>query len=283
MEPLAIRIISAVLLFVAVYLAVRYGYGAMRRLVGRVEGVYDRALRGRLMMDVEPRQALVLTVLGAAVIAAFAGLVTGSVAGGVIAMLLSLALPYVVIRHLEAKRLERLDSQLVDGLVTLASAVRAGLTMVQAIELLVQNHTGPIRQEFAQMLREYELGADLNQAMRTAADRINSPLYRLTFTAIATHRARGGDAAESLDRIADSVREIHRLEGKLDAITAQGRSQALMMAVMPAVFLGLLYLIDPSGVALLFGEPIGRLILLGVVALIAIGWWWIRRIMDVEM
>jgi Flp pilus assembly protein TadB len=56
-----------------------------------------------------------------------------------------------------------------------------------------------------------------------------------------------------------------------------------MMAIMPVVFLGLLAMIDPSGVALLFGEPIGRLILLGVVVLIVAGWWWIRRIMDVEM
>lgn len=283
MDPLLVRILSSLLLFVAAAMLVRYGYEPAVRLLRRWEAGYDRALRRKLMLDVEPRLALIATFAGAGIVGAFVGFVTANVFAGAILAVVSLGLPYLIIRHLESKRLQQLDNQLVDGLVTLASAVRAGLTMVQAIELLVRNHTGPIQQEFSQLLREYELGADLNQAMRTAADRIGSPLYRLTFTAIATHRARGGDAAESLDRIADSVREIHRLEGKLDAITAQGRSQALMMAIMPVVFLGLLAMIDPSGVALLFGEPIGRLILLGVVVLIFAGWWWIRRIMDVEM
>lgn len=283
MDPFLVRILSSILLFLAAAMIVRFGYAPVVRLLGRWEAGYDRALRRRLMLDVEPRQALVATFVGAAILGAFVGFVTANVFVGGVVALVSLGLPYLIIRHLESKRLEQLDNQLVDGLVTLASSVRAGLTMVQAIELLVRNHTGPIQQEFSQLLREYELGADLNQAMRSAADRIGSPLYRLTFTAIATHRARGGDAAESLDRIAESVREIHRLEGKLDAITAQGRSQALMMAIMPVVFLGLLAMIDPSGVSLLFGEPIGRLILLGVVVLIVAGWWWIRRIMDVEM
>lgn len=283
MDPFLVRILSSILLFLAAAMIVRFGYAPAVRLLGRWEAGYDRALRRRLMLDVEPRQALVATFVGAAILGAFVGFVTANVFVGGVVALVSLGLPYLIIRHLESKRLEQLDNQLVDGLVTLASSVRAGLTMVQAIELLVRNHTGPIQQEFSQLLREYELGADLNQAMRSAADRIGSPLYRLTFTAIATHRARGGDAAESLDRIAESVREIHRLEGKLDAITAQGRSQALMMAIMPVVFLGLLAMIDPSGVSLLFGEPIGRLILLGVVVLIVAGWWWIRRIMDVEM
>jgi len=183
---------------------------------------------------------------------------------------IAMLLPNLIVRHLEAKRLQKLESQLVDGLTTLASAARAGLNLVQSMELLERNAVGPIKQEFGQLLREYRLGMDLNQAMQNTSNRIGSQLYRLTFTAIQMHRLRGGDTAQSLDRIAESIRDISRLEGKLDALTSQARYQASFMAVMPGVFLVLLWSIDPQGVGLLFSDPAGRMILLGVTVLIVV-------------
>jgi len=283
MSLLLLRILSSLSLFLAVFFIIRYGVAPAKRLIHQWESGFDVAFRHKLRIDLEPRTALIGTLVLALILAIFAfGLTMNFFVAGIVGVL-SLGLPFITIRHLQIKRLERLNNQLVDGLTTIASAIRAGLTMVQAFELLVKNHDGPIEQEFGQILREYEFGADLNQAMKSAADRIGSPLYRLTFTAIATHRKRGGDAAQSMDRIAASVREIHRLEGKLDAITAQGRTQAIMMAVMPLVFLGILYVIDKQGVTLLFVEPMGRMILLGVFFLIAMGFLWIRKIMAIDL
>ena len=99
----------------------------------------------------------------------------------------------------------------------------------------------------------------------------------------ASNTLRGGDTAESLDRIADSIREISRLEGKLDALTSQARYQASFMAMMPIIFLALLWSIDPQGVGMLFTEPAGRMILLGVTILIVTAFVWIRNIMAVEI
>ena len=127
------------------------------------------------------------------------------------------------------------------------------------------------------------MGLDLNQAMRNSSNRIGSPLYRLTFTAMEMHRLRGGDSAQSMDRIAESVREISRLEGKLDALTSQGRFQAIGMAVMPFVFFVMLYAIDPQGITMVFTEPMGRVLLLVVVTMIVIAFVWIRKIMSVEI
>ncbi|HEX7009884.1 MAG TPA: type II secretion system F family protein [Phycisphaeraceae bacterium] len=277
------RLTISVMIFVAVNLLVRHGYGLMVSWLKRQEEDYQRALRQRLMIDMEPRTALVLALGGAILVGAFIGVLSGSAMLGVIAAVISGLMPALVIQHLEAKRRQTLDRQLVDALVTLASGVRAGLNLVQAMDWLVQHHQGPVRQEFAHLLREYQLGLDLDQAMRNAANRIGSPLYRLAFTAMQVHRLRGGNTAESLDRIADSIREIHRLEGKLDALTAQGRFQARMMAAMPLVFLAVLWGIDRQGVALLLTEPAGRLILLGVAALIVAAFLWIRRIMAVDL
>ena len=273
----------AVLVFVSVFLLVRYGYSPALRFRARQEAGYDRVFRRQLLMDIEPRTVFVLAVSG--VVGAFAviGLLTVNLAAALVAGVVAFFVPTLIIRHLEAKRRIRLENQLVDGLTTLAAGVRAGLNLVQSMQLVVDNHIGPIRQEFGQLLREYGMGMDLNQAMKAASNRIGSPLYRLTFTAIEMHRVRGGDAGESIDRIAESVREIKKLEGKLDAITSQARSQASMMAVMPIVFIAILYAIDPEGIRLLFTETVGRMILLFCFLLIAGGFLWIRKIMAVEV
>jgi len=197
--------------------------------------------------------------------------------------LLGLALPVMIVRHLAQKRKKKLELQLVDGITSLASGVRAGLTLIQSMELLVANQKGPIQQEFAQLLREYQMGVDLNQAMANTSNRIGSGNYRLLFTAVEMHRLRGGNTGESLDRIAESIREIQRLEGKLDAITAQGRAQAWMMAIAPVFIVGIYWMIDPEGADSMLTEPTGKIIMLGAALLILIGYLWIRKIMAVDI
>ncbi len=271
------------LTFVSVYALTRYGAQPFRGWLDRQERMYDRVLRQQLLIDISPRTALWLT-LGGVLAAAGAGLaITGSTIAALIFAALAGAVPTLLLRHLQEKRRLKLEEQLVDGLTTIASGVRAGLNLVQSLELVATNHHGPIQQEFAQLLREYQMGLDLNQAMRNTSNRIGSPLYRLAFTAMEMHRLRGGDSAQSMDRIAESVREISRLEGKLDALTSQGRFQAIGMAIMPLVFFVMLYAIDPSGIGLVFTDPLGRVLLLIVITMITVAFVWIRKIMSVEI
>ncbi len=276
-------LLASLLTFASVYLFVRYGTAWTIALIERQEQAYDRVLRRQLLIDIEPRTALAGSAGLILIAGVFTFLITASFLAGFLIAAIAMLLPNLVVRHLETKRLQKLESQLVDGLTTLASAARAGLNLVQSMELLERNAVGPIKQEFGQLLREYRLGMDLNQAMQNTSNRIGSQLYRLTFTAIQMHRLRGGDTAQSLDRIAESIRDISRLEGKLDALTSQARYQASFMAMMPIVFLFLLWSIDPQGVGMLFSEPAGRMILLGVTVLIVVAFVWIRKIMAVDI
>lgn len=243
----------------------------------------DRMLNHHLLLKINPNVAMGICIAVVLVPGVLLGVFAESIIFFFLGSAVAMLLPWMILRHMEQSRRRKLDQQLVDGITTLASGVRAGLTLVQSMQVLVDNLSGPIKQEFAQLLREYHLGLDLNQAMRNAANRIGLQSYRLVFTAIEMHRVRGGDTGESLDRIAESVREIQRLEGKLDAITAQGRAQARMMAIMPIVILLILLVILPADTMMLFTTPGGRLALLAMVALIAVGFWWIRRIMSVDM
>lgn len=275
-------LISLLALF-ATYLLVRYGYPRGVVLTQQLARWYDKVLNTQLLMSVDPRTAVALTGFAMLMAGGLMFAIGGNMVWGVLGAAAGLILPVIVIKHLEQKRAIRLENQLVDGITTLASGVRAGLNIVQSMELLHKNSVGPLHQEIGQMLREYQMGLDVNHAMRRAADRIGSTNYRLLFTSLEMHRRRGGDVGESLDRIAESVREIQRLEGKLDAITSQGRMQANMMAIMPFIMLGILYTIVPEDVTRLFTNSIGRLLLLAALGLIVTGFLWIRRIMSVDI
>lgn len=275
-------ILIYLLTFSAIFVFVRYGWTTVRAWLAHQERYYDRVLNFQLLLNVNPRLAVTMTIVGVVMVA-----LIGYLLGGIVFFIpfgvIGFLAPWLIIRHLDQKRKERLDLQLVDGITTIASGVRAGLTLIQGMELLVQNSTGPIKQEFSQLLREYQMGLDLNQAMRNCSNRVGLSNYRLVFTAIEMHRVRGGNSGESLDRIAESIREIQRLEGKLDAITAQGRYQATFIALSPFALLAIFYVLDPAAVTLLFTEPMGRVILLICCLMVLAGWSWIRRIMTVDI
>ncbi len=275
-------ILIYILTFASIYILVRYGGATIHIWLRQQEQYYDRVLNYQLMMDVNPRLALAMTFVGVFMIGTI-GYLLGGIVFFIPFAVAGFLMPWLIIRHFDQKRKETLDLQLVDGITTIASGVRAGLTLIQGMELLVQNHSGPIKQEFAQLLREYQMGLDLNQAMRNCSNRIGLSNYRLVFTAIEMHRVRGGNSGESLDRIAESIREIQRLEGKLDAITAQGRYQATFIAISPFALLAVFYLLDPPAVRLLFTEPMGRVILLVCFLMVLAGWTWIRKIMTVDI
>lgn len=269
--------------FFATFLFAHYGTLTARAHWGRLENHFDAVLNRQLLMEIPPRMAIVLSAL----MVLTCGLAAGFILGGPIWFFLGAGLgalgPGLIMRHFAQRRAEQLDEQLVDGITTLASGVRAGLNLVQAMELLVTNSVAPIKQEFAQLLREYAMGMDLNQAMRNTSNRVGLQNYRLLFTALEMHRKRGGDTGESLDRIAESIREIQRLEGKLDALTAQGRTQARMMAGMAMVILVILYGMNPEGVMSLFIEPVGRVVLVVALAMMITGFVWIRKIMAIDI
>ncbi|MDD4891057.1 MAG: type II secretion system F family protein [Phycisphaerae bacterium] len=194
-----------------------------------------------------------------------------------------LIIPNAFTRYLIRRRVKKLEEQIVSGIQSLASGVRAGLNLVQSFQLLARNASHPLKREIQQLLLEYEHGLTMEQAMIKTGLRIGSPTYRLLFSALETHRIRGGDLGETLDRIADAIREIQRLEKQVDTLTSQGRAAARMMAIMPFVILAILYVIDRPGVADLFVTTMGRFILLGVTVLIGFGFWWIRKIIDIDI
>lgn len=264
--------------------AIFIGWPPLRELIAHQEDRFDRVLRGQLLMKVRPRSATVTSIIVVFLLAALGHVLTGSFIGSLLLGGVGVFVPVGVLALMLRRRLRRLEDQLVSGIQTIASGVRAGLNLVQAMQLVGRDGPVPLRQEIRHLLQEYEYGLTFEAAMNNAADRIGSSDYRLLFAALHTHRERGGDLGETLDRIAESIREIQRLERRVETLTAQGRATARWLGVMPIVVLLILFfLVDPAGVEDLFKQDMGKLMLLAMLVLNIIGFLWVRKIVDVDI
>jgi len=203
------------------------------------------------------------------------GLVTAALLG---------ALPWQIIKVMAEKRRQQIEDQLADAMVALSSAIKAGLSLAQALDILAQQTPRPICQEFQQIIGEYQLGKPLERCLKEAKVRLRSENFALFAAAMEASRESGGRLNETVERIAHSVRELQRLERKILSETAQARTSAIYMALAPAVVLALYYFIlDPVNTQRLFTTFAGQVMLCVAVVLNVSAFLWARRILNPEI
>ena len=198
--------------------------------------------------------------------------------------LLLICLPWYLIRRMAERRAEKIEDQLADAMVSLSSAIKAGLSLAQAIEILAQQTPRPICQEFRQIHGEYQLGKPMERCLQETKERLRSENFALFAAAMEASRESGGRLNETVDRIAHSVRELQRLERKIRSETAQARSSAVYMALAPLAILAMYYfVIDRENTERLFTTVPGQIMLCAALTLNVIAYLWARAILNPEI
>ena len=206
--------------------------------------------------------------------------------GIVLALLVGAALfpvPRLILRLLRHQRLIKFNIQLEDGLGVISSSLKAGFSINQALEKVAEQDIHPLALEFRLLMQELQLGVPLDQALDNMARRIGSDDFDLVATAIITARQTGGELTETLERVAALIRERGRINGKIRALTAMGRLQAIMIGAMPFLLLWGMYHISPAMMSSFLGSVMGVIGLIGVVLLVIAGFFTIRKITNVEV
>lgn len=202
-----------------------------------------------------------------------------AVLGGVFALLA----PWLYLERARQRRLHLFNNQLADALVVMTNSLRAGYSFLQAMETVAGEMPPPLAEEFGRAFREMQLGTAAEAALSNLSRRVGSEDLDLIVVALLIQRQIGGNLAEILDNIAETIRERVRIKGEIKTLTAQGRISGLIIGLLPVALLALLFLINPLYVGVLFTEPLG-LILLGGAALGEIlGVLLIRRIVDIRV
>ncbi|MCE9544344.1 MAG: type II secretion system F family protein [Planctomycetia bacterium] len=191
--------------------------------------------------------------------------------------------PWFLLRRMAEKHRLRIEDQLADAMVSLSSAVKAGLSLAQAMGVLADQSPKPINAEFRRIVGEYELGKPLDKTLEEARDRLKSENFALFAAALLASRESGGRLNETIERIARSIRELQRLERKIQSETAMARRSAVYMAIAPFFILVMYYFIDARAVELLFTTLVGQLLLAAAVVLDLLAYGWARLILNPDI
>jgi len=235
-----------------------------------------------LSLSISPAQLLVLRILGA--LAAFMfGFFTLNIFFAVFFMVGAFVAPAVYLSNLRKKRVFKIEQQLVEGLELLGNSLKSGLTMQQAVELVVKEFPAPLSQEFALVLSESKLGVDFTDALENMAIRLRSNIVQILSAGVAVTKRVGGDLTVIFTNIAQTIREQANIEGKLAAVTAQGRFQGLILGFMPFALCVILYFVEPGHMETMFSYTLGRWAFATVIIMVIMAQLWIRKLLDIDV
>ena len=210
------------------------------------------------------------------------GVVVGVLVGSIFATL-ALHIPKFLLAFLKKRRLERFNLQLVDTLVNMGNALKAGFSITQAFEHVVKEGENPIAQEFDVCLQETRVGVNFSDSLTHLTERVGSEDLSLVVLAIETARKTGGNLTEIFDTIAATIRQRMRIENRIKTLTSQGRMQGAVAACMPIVIGIAMMLIEPEMMRPFLHSPMGIGLVVLMCILISLGWLIIRKIVDIDV
>lgn len=230
-----------------------------------------------------PNTFVILTI-GAAVAAGLTATVIS--AGILVTLVVSLVgawLPYAYLKFKKNRRLARFEEAFPEAIDMLGRAIRAGHPLSSGIQMVGQEMAEPVGGEFRTIFEEQRFGVPFADVLMGLVDRVDLVDVRIFATAILVQREVGGNLAEILDNISDTIRARFKIRRQLRTYTAQGRMSGLVVGLMPFAVGLAFYAINPDYVRVLFEHPIGRVMLMVAITLQIFGYLWVRKIVNIEI
>lgn len=212
----------------------------------------------------------------------FGNWVAGAIIGAIMSFI-GFKAPRLIIDFLVEKRIKEYSLQMVDALQLLSNGVRAGLSVPQAIGMIVDEMPAPISQEFNVLLQQNRIGMPLEECFENLAKRVPLEDNDMFVSSVNILRETGGNLAETFDTIVDVIRERVRLQQKVDTYTAQGMFQGMTIGAMPYMLGFVYYIQDPNSMTPLFTTLIGGVMLFLAVLLDIAGIYVIMKIVKIKI
>jgi tight adherence protein B len=251
---------------------------AERGILARAETALERAnlpLRAAEALFFYAAAVVILTVLALAL--------TGSVVLGLFAGILVALLPIGTVNFLAARRRKKFMSQLPDTLQLLSGTLRAGYSLMQGVEAVSQEVDEPMGVELRRVVTESRLGRPLEEALEGTAERMNSPDFAWAVMAIRIQREVGGNLSELLMTVSETMVARERLRRDVRTLTAEGRLSAIVLGGLPPGLGLVMWVLNPSYMESLLSESLGHILLILAAISMGIGFYWMKRIISIEI
>ena len=204
----------------------------------------------------------------------------------ILALLVGLAatsLPLVHLRVKKKRRIAKFEKQLPEGLGLIARALRAGHAFTSGMKLASEEFGDPLGPEFDEALDEINFGVSVTEALKNLVHRVDCPDLTFFVVSVILQRETGGNLAEIIESLAQLIRERFKFRGKVRVLSAEGRLSAVVLIVIPFLLFLTIFFVNRSFLEPLIRDPLGRVIMLIAICLMAVGVLVIRRIIKVEV
>ncbi len=283
-----ISLASGALFFIAVYLSFDRLYLAVW---GRLKAVsedtliaYEDLFFKRTLNQVIMTQVVVAGIVSLGIFYLFISVPLMSLGLAIAAFYFSWRLPrYYLNSMLRRRRVADFSVQMVDGLTLMGNALKSGMNLAQSLKIVVDEMQGPIAQEFRLILDNNRIGQTLEAGFDNLARRLPSEDVQMFVTSVNILKETGGNMAETFQTITTTIRERIKLNSKIEAMTAQGKSAAAIVSALPWGLGALLYAIDPVLMGPLFFHPAGWAILFVVLLLQITAFFLIKKITTIRV
>ncbi len=277
-----IATVSQALIFISVVLVIL----ALRRFYLELQVQFTENVRlsmEEILVFIDPAKVFQVTLLLLVVLPIGVWLVARAWPAVFMVALATACLPAAVYRVMRTRRLQKMVDQMPDALAMLAGSLRAGVSLQTALSMVVNESPAPLSQEFSMVLREQRLGMTLQDSLANLGQRFDVEDIALFVSAVTIARDVGGNLAEILDGLAGTLRTKATMEGKIRALTAQGKMQGWVVGLLPLMMGLVLYVMDPAAMRPMFTTTYGWIVLALVSILLLLGALFIRKIVKIDI
>lgn len=231
----------------------------------------------------KPEEFIGASLISSILIGSLFYLVLKSIIAGLIFFIVGFIIPDLILRVKKTKRMAKINSDLPEALNIISNGLRAGFSFTQAINVVTNEMEGPIVEEFNKMLKENLLGKSIEEALLNLSDRTDNEDLDIVITALIIQRQVGGNLAEVLDIISETIRERIKIKGDIKTLTAQGRISGVVISLLPFALGMVLRIISPGYIEVLFTTLMGNLLIAVGILLDFIGIFILIKLVDIKV
>ncbi len=249
-----------------------------RGVLDKVEVMLERA-----NMPLRAPEAMFFTAIGAAIVVVLSFLLTGNLLIALVVAAVAAVLPSAVLNFKIRKRQKAFLRQLPDMLTLLAGTLKAGYSIGQGFESVSTEVEDPMGRELRRVVTETRLGRSLEESLDAVAERMDSDDFSWAVMAIRIQREVGGNLAELLMTVADTMTQRERLRREVSTLTAEGKMSAIIIGALPPVLAAVMFVMNPAYIGELFSPGLGYALLAGALVMMVIGFAWMKKTITIEV
>jgi len=235
-----------------------------------------------MFLFIDPKQMMLLN-LSIMVFGFIIGILFfGYVVTGILTIL-GFFTPTLIVKYYSRKRVRMFNEQLVDALQNMSNALKAGLSLQQAMATIAQDFSPPISQEFGLALKEIKLGVSVEDALKNMSERVKCEDLDLFITSTNIAKTMGGNLSEMFENIAGTIRQRFKIEGRIKALTAQGKLQGFIIGIMPIIIWFVMDWMRPDLMEPMLRHWFGYALIGAILVMEIIGALIIKRIVDIDV